>query len=61
MNQYLIKFTYDAYCQGYEEAQEYALISANTFEQARNVITMKFYNAKNFENLTFFVNGNLIE
>lgn len=60
MNQYLITFTYDYYCQGYDKAQGSVLVNANTFEQACEAIKIKFYNARDFENLTLWVDGSLV-
>lgn len=53
---YLLKFTYDYYCQGYESTFEYALVYAYSFEQACNYIRLesaKYTNARDFENLNF--------
>jgi hypothetical protein len=55
---YLVTFTYDAYCQGYEEATEDRIVYANTFEQACNVIRMNFCNARAFQNSTLWMDGN---
>lgn len=49
---YLIKFTYEYYCQGYEEATESVLVYAYSFEQACSYISMKYNDTKNFENMT---------
>lgn len=50
--QYLIGFYFDAYCQGYEEAYQYALVTASSFEAACTKIGTKFYRARDFTNLT---------
>ena len=57
LKQYLVTFTYDAYCQGYEEATENRLVYASTFDQACNVIKLSFYNARDFQNSTLWVDG----
>ena len=51
-NLYLIKFTYDHYCQGYEDAVEYLLVYASSFEVACEKIPHKYRCARDFENLT---------
>lgn len=51
-NLYLIKFTYDYYCQGYEKTVEYALVFASCFEVACEKIPHKYRGAREFENLT---------
>jgi hypothetical protein len=57
LKQYLVTFTYDAYCQGYEEATEDRLVYASSFEQACNVIKLDFLNARDFQNSTLWVDG----
>lgn len=52
MKAYLIKFVYDSYCQGYEDATEYALVYAVYFEDACKKIQAQYKNARDFENLT---------
>jgi hypothetical protein len=49
---YLIRFTYDHYCQGYEDAVETVLVYAYSFEQACNYIPLKYMSPRNFENMT---------
>jgi len=49
---YLIRFTYDHYCQGYEDAQETVLVYACDFEYACYRIKRAYKNARDFENLT---------
>jgi hypothetical protein len=58
---YLVTFTYDAYCQGYEEATLDRLVYASSFEQACNVIKLDFYNARDFQNSTLWVDGKELE
>jgi len=52
MKCYLIRFTYDFYCQGYEDAQETVLVYAEDFGYACNKIMRQYKNARDFENLT---------
>ena len=55
MNIYLVKFTYDYYCQGYDETRETVLVrNAPSFAAACNriVASGKFYHARDFENMT---------
>ena len=49
---YLIRFTYDHYCQGYEDAQETVLVSSVSFAGACLKIKRNYKNAREFENLT---------
>jgi hypothetical protein len=49
---YLIRFTYDHYCQGYEDATEIVLVYAQDFGYACNKIMHRYKNARGFENLT---------
>lgn len=50
---YLIRFTYDHYCQGYEETQESVLVYAESPESACRAIEKRYTNARDFLNLTF--------
>ena len=52
MNAYLIQFTYDHYCQGYEDATISVLVYAERFDVAMDRIRAIYYNARNFVNLT---------
>jgi hypothetical protein len=59
MKYFLIRFTYDHYCQGYEDAQETLLVKAPSFEAACNRVKIqelgvmqKYHAARDFENLT---------
>ena len=51
---YLVRFTYDHYCQGYEDASETVLVHAPSFFQACEKIIKegKYRKARDFENLT---------
>ena len=49
---YLVHFTYDHYCQGYEEAKVYVLVHAMNWGEACAKIRYEFENARNFENYT---------
>ena len=49
---YLIKFTYDYYCQGYESTTEYVLVYASDFKRACWKIEDNYKNARQFENQT---------
>jgi hypothetical protein len=52
---YLVKFTYDYYCQGYEDTRETVLVhNCPSFEAACNRIRIvsTYLNARDFENLT---------
>jgi hypothetical protein len=61
MLQYLIRFDYDHYCQGYETETETVMIYAHSYEQACNVIKLRYEKARDFENLTFGVDGSELE
>lgn len=54
MKAYLIQFTYDHYCQGYENATIIVLVYAVSFINAIGKIqaTNDYRNARDFENLT---------
>ena len=55
MKAYLIQFTYDHYCQGYEDATISLMVYAGDFEEACEKIEQNFSeyrNARRFENLT---------
>ena len=51
---YLVRFTYDHYCQGYEDAIETILVHAPSFFQACEKIIKdeNYRKARDFENLT---------
>ncbi len=51
---YLISFTYDYYCQGYEDDTIIVLVEAPDFYRATQKIinTKKYLNARDFENRT---------
>ncbi len=51
---YLIFFTYDYYCQGYENAQITVLVEAPDFYRATQKIinTSKYLRARDFKNMT---------
>lgn len=51
---YLIRFTYDFYCQGYEDETENVLVRAFSFEQACSKIALcgKYMGAREFVNMT---------
>lgn len=54
-NTYMIRFDYDHYCQGYEDATETVLVRASSYEDACLKIKAKthtYKNARNFRNLT---------
>lgn len=53
MNYYLIRFRYERYCQGYEWTTETVLVRESSYIRARAVLTAKYFNATDFENLTF--------
>lgn len=52
MKQYLIRFVYDFYCQGYEDATETVLVRAGTYQEACRKISVAYRNARDFFNLT---------
>lgn len=52
MEYYLIRFKYDHYCQGYEDAHETVLVEETSFDDACEKIQQKYRNAREFENLT---------
>ena len=54
---FLIKFSYEHYCQGYEWVTEYLLVYAKNFDDAVEKIknssnVHKYLNPKDFENCT---------
>ena len=50
---FLIRFTYDHYCQGYEDATETLLVYADSFDDACDMIRVsKYENPRDFRNLT---------
>ena len=54
---YLIRFTYDHYCQGYEDAQQILLVrDINSFAAACHKVKTEYAheykNARDFEDLT---------
>lgn len=51
---WLIRFTYDHYCQGYEDAVETVLVQSADYLRACEKIRMdkRYKNARDFENLT---------
>ena len=53
MTDLLIRFKYDFYCQGYDDAVETVLVKkVFTFEEACAKIKKKYLNARDFEDLT---------
>lgn len=55
LSDYLIKFTYDYYCQGYDDEQETVLVkNASSFGSAVNILKIsgKYYNPREFHNMT---------
>lgn len=52
MKAFLIRFTYDHYCQGFEEAEETVLVYAKYFVTACVKIKSRYINARDFRNLT---------
>lgn len=52
MKYFLIRFKYDHWCQGYEDAYETVLVKETTFDFACRSIKAKYRNAREFENLT---------
>ena len=54
---YLVTFTYDAYCQGYEELTVDRLVYAGSFGQACEIIKLGFYQARDFQNSTSWIDG----
>lgn len=52
MTAYLIQFTYDHYCQGYEDATIIVLVYDLYYSNACKKIQKRYKNARNFENLT---------
>ena len=60
MKYYLIGFTYDHYCQGYEDADLTVLVEERSFMKACEKIIGKYKNARNFENLTLRHNEKVI-
>lgn len=54
MKAYLIQFTYDHWCQGYEDATITVLVYASSYSFACSRISNlpEYRNARDFENLT---------
>ena len=52
VKQFLIHCTYEYYCQGYEDTQGYWLVTANSFEDACEILKTELRNARYFENRT---------
>lgn len=52
MKAYLIQFTYDHWCQGYEDATINVLVYAYSFDGACIKISTTYENARGFVNLT---------
>jgi len=52
MRYFLIRFQYDHWCQGYEDAYETVLVEETNFDDACEKIKDKYRNARDFENLT---------
>ena len=52
MKAFLIQFTYDHYCQGYEDAIISVLVYAEDFQSAILKIATIYENARYFKNLT---------
>jgi hypothetical protein len=51
---YLVRFRYEVYCQGYEFVTETILVSnVESFDVACECIKLSFKSAHQFENLTF--------
>ena len=49
---YLIQFTYDHFCQGYEDATIEVLVYAESYGDATRMISNKYERARCFQNLT---------
>ena len=49
---YLVRFVYDHYCQGYEDATRTMLVMARDYDDAIAKIREHFRGARHFENLT---------
>ena len=51
---FLIEFTYDHYCQGYEDVQKILLVYANSYDEACEKVRNdgKWDNPRVFKNLT---------
>jgi hypothetical protein len=52
MKMYLIRFVFDNYCQGYEDATDSVLVYATDFWSACDKIQVKYRRARDFVNLT---------
>lgn len=52
MKWYYIRFDYDHYCQGYEDATETLMVQAIDYDNAERLIKDKYKNARDFEDLT---------
>lgn len=61
-NPYLIRFTYDHYCQGYETETETVLVYATNVKSACLEIKKHYKNARDFFSLTFVAGfGKVVE
>ncbi len=50
---YLVQFTYDHYCQGWEDATIQVLVkNVSCFKDACEKISLHYHRARDFENLT---------
>ena len=49
---YLINFTYEHYCQGYEDANITALVYAESYASACEKLKSAYLNARDFRNRT---------
>lgn len=52
MKWYYIRFTYDYYCQGYEDEQETLMVQAIDYDNACRIISIDYRNARDFKDLT---------
>ena len=52
MKNYLIRFVYDQYCPGYDDATETVLVYSDSFWNACNRIRLQYKYAGDFINLT---------
>jgi hypothetical protein len=52
MKWFYIRFTYDHYCQGWDEEQETLMVQAIDFFNACRLIGDKYEKARNFKDLT---------
>lgn len=52
MKWFYIRFTYDYYCQGYDDESETLMVQAIDFCNACRLISNKYENARDFKDLT---------